>query len=113
MEDCLFCKIASGEVPSEIIYQDEDIVAFKDIAPQAPVHIVIIPVTHYDNILNIPAGNDIVSRIVTVVNRLAIKYGIAQTGFRLVNNCGEDGGQSVNHLHFHLLGGRSMEWPPG
>lgn len=113
MEDCLFCKIASGEVPSEIIYQDEDIVAFKDIAPQAPVHIVIIPVTHYDNILNIPAGNDIVSRIVTVVNRLAIKYGIAQTGFRLVNNCGEDGGQSVNHLHFHLLAGRPFGWPPG
>ena len=113
MDNCMFCKIAAGEIPTEIVYQDEEVIAFKDIEPQAPVHIVVIPVQHYDNILTVPAGNDIVSRIVTVINRLAIKFEIAQSGFRIVNNCGEDGGQSVNHLHFHLLGGRGLKWPPG
>jgi histidine triad (HIT) family protein len=113
MEDCLFCKIVKKEVPAEIVYEDDKVVAFKDINPQAPVHILIVPVQHFDSILNVPAGNDIISHIHTVVNRLVIKYDIAQSGFRLVTNCGVDGGQTVNHLHYHLLGGRSFGWPPG
>ena len=113
MSDCLFCKIAAKEIPSEIVYEDERVIAFKDIAPQAPVHIVVIPIEHFDSILNVPAGNDIVSHIHFVINRLAIKYDLTQKGFRIVNNCGEDGGQSVKHLHYHLIAGRAMGWPPG
>ena len=113
MEDCIFCKIINGEIPSEIVYEDEKVIAFRDIAPQAPLHFVIIPVQHFDSILNVPAGNDVISHMHTVANRLAIKYGVAQSGFRLVNNCGADGGQTVNHLHYHMLGGRSLGWPPG
>ncbi|MBR6800267.1 MAG: histidine triad nucleotide-binding protein [Eubacteriaceae bacterium] len=113
MQDCLFCKIAAKEIPSEIVYEDDRVVAFKDIAPQAPVHIVVIPVEHFDSILNVPAGNDIVSHIHFVINRLAIKFDLTQKGFRIVNNCGEDGGQSVKHLHYHLIAGRAMGWPPG
>ncbi len=113
MEDCIFCKIINKEIPSEIVYEDENVIAFKDIDPQAPIHIVIVPVKHYDSILSVPAGDNIIAHIISVVNRLAIKYSIAQCGFRVVNNCGEDGGQSVNHLHFHLLAGRPFGWPPG
>ena len=111
--DCLFCKIAAGEMESEIVYEDDKVVAFKDIAPAAPVHILIIPKEHYDSILNVPAGAEIVSHIHTVAVKLALRFGIAEKGFRVVNNCGEDGGQSVKHLHYHLLGGRSLGWPPG
>ncbi len=113
MQDCLFCKIANKEIPSEIVYEDDRVIAFKDIAPQAPVHIVVIPVEHFDSILNVPAGNDIVSHIHFVINRLAIKYDLTQKGFRIVNNCGDDGGQTVKHLHYHLIAGRAMGWPPG
>ena len=112
-EDCLFCKIAAGEIPATVVYEDDAVLAFKDIAPQAPVHVVIIPKEHYDSILSVPAGDDIISHIHTVANRLVLKLGIADDGFRLVNNCGEAGGQTVPHLHYHLLGGRNMEWPPG
>jgi len=112
-QDCIFCKIVAGEIPSEKVYEDDLVLAFKDIDPQAPVHIIIIPKKHYDSILSVSAGDPIIGHIQTVVNRLALKFGIANDGFRLVNNCGVDGGQSVPHLHFHLLGGRSMAWPPG
>ncbi|MEG1432042.1 MULTISPECIES: histidine triad nucleotide-binding protein [Eubacterium] len=112
-EDCLFCKIATGEIPATVVYEDNAVLAFKDIAPQAPVHVVIIPKEHYDSILSVPAGDDIISHIHTVANRIVLKLGIADDGFRLVNNCGEAGGQTVPHLHYHLLGGRKMEWPPG
>ena len=113
MEDCIFCKIVNKEIPAEFVYEDEKVIALYDINPQAPIHILIIPKQHFDNILNVPAGNDVISHIHTVANRLAIKFGIAQKGFRLVNNCGIDGGQTVNHLHYHLLGGRALGWPPG
>lgn len=112
-QDCVFCKILSGEIPSDVVYEDDDVLAFKDIDPQAPVHIVIIPKKHYDSILSVSAGDPIISHIHMVVNRLALKLGIADEGFRVVNNCGVAGGQSVPHLHYHLLGGRNMEWPPG
>ncbi|MBO4360224.1 MAG: histidine triad nucleotide-binding protein [Eubacteriaceae bacterium] len=113
MEDCLFCKIASREIPTDIVYEDDDVIAFNDIDPQAPIHIVIIPREHFDNVLNVPAGSEIIGKIFVVINKLAVRYGISQDGFRIVNNMGEDGGQSVNHLHFHLMAGRKFSWPAG
>ncbi len=112
-QDCLFCKIVAGEIPSTVVYEDDEVMAFEDIDPQAPIHVIIIPKKHYDSILSVSAGDTIISHIHTVANRIVLKLGIADSGFRLVNNCGEDGGQTVPHLHYHLLGGRSMEWPPG
>lgn len=112
-EDCLFCKIANKEIPSTIVFENDKVMAFKDIEPQAPVHIVIIPKKHYDSILSVEDGDDIVSEICSVANQIAKDFGIAEEGFRIVNNCGEKGGQSVKHLHFHLLGGREMLWPAG
>ncbi len=113
MENCIFCKITRKEIPAEIVYEDDKVIAIKDINPQAPVHVLIIPKEHYDSILTVPAGNCIISDIHMVANRLALKFGIVDSGFRLVNNCGEDGGQTVDHIHYHLLGGRELTWPPG
>ncbi|MCR1897851.1 histidine triad nucleotide-binding protein [Irregularibacter muris] len=114
MKECLFCKIANKEIPSEFLYEDDKVVAFKDIDPQAPVHILIIPKAHYDSILDIvDKEGDLVGHIHKVATKLAKDWGVAEKGFRLVNNCGEDGGQSVKHLHYHLLGGRNLQWPPG
>ena len=112
-EDCIFCKIAAGEIPADVVYEDDHILAFRDINTQAPVHIVIIPKTHFQSIMSVPAGDPVIGRIHQAANRIALREGIADTGLRLVNNCGEDGGQTVPHLHYHLLGGRYMEWPPG
>ncbi|WKY43466.1 histidine triad nucleotide-binding protein [Eubacteriaceae bacterium ES2] len=112
-QDCLFCKIVKNELPSEKVYEDDLVLAFNDIAPQAPVHVVIIPKAHYESILSISAGDEIIGHIHSVANRIALKLGIADSGFRLVNNCGKDGNQTVPHLHYHLLGGRPMLWPPG
>lgn len=114
MVECLFCKIAQKEIPSEFIYEDDKIVAFKDIDPQAPTHILIIPKLHYDSIMDVPENDlNIISNIHNVARKLAKDIGIDKRGFRIVNNCGEEGGQSVQHLHYHLLGGRQLEWPPG
>ncbi|HCX65697.1 MAG TPA: histidine triad nucleotide-binding protein [Eubacteriaceae bacterium] len=113
MEDCLFCKIVKKEIPADIVYEDDNVIAIKDIDPQAPIHLLIIPKVHFDSILTVPAGNSIISHIHIVANRLAVKFCIVDSGFRLVNNCGEQGGQTVNHLHYHLLGGRELQWPPG
>ena len=111
--DCVFCKIASGEIPSKKAYEDEKICAFYDLDPQAPVHILIIPKEHISSIKEItPENSGIVAHIFEVAVKLA-KENHLDNGFRIVNNCGEDGGQTVQHLHFHLLGGRSMKWPPG
>jgi len=113
MEDCIFCKILQGEIPADIIYEDDKVIAFNDIEPQAPIHFLIIPKVHFDSILTVPAGNDIISHIHMVACKLATRMGFAEDGFRIVNNCGEQGGQTVQHLHYHILGGRSMQWPPG
>lgn len=113
MEDCLFCKIVRKEIPTQVIYEDEKTLVFKDIDPQAPIHYLIVPKQHFADVTNVPAGNDIVSHIFTVAVKMAIREGISDEGFRVVNNCGELGGQSVEHLHFHFLGGRQMLWPPG
>jgi histidine triad (HIT) family protein len=113
-KDCLFCRIISGEIKSDIVYRDEQTVAFKDINPQAPVHILIIPKKHIEKISDLSEENkEIVSDLILVANRLARDNGIEETGYRLVLNCGSDAGQAVFHIHLHLLGGRKLTWPPG
>lgn len=112
--DCIFCKIASGEIPAEIVYENEHVVAFKDIAPEAPVHIVVIPKKHYTNIIDMDETElSSVLEIHKAIRKIAEDTGIAEDGFRIVNNCNEQGGQTVFHLHYHLLGGRNLQWPPG
>lgn len=113
MDDCLFCKIVNKEIPTDIVYEDDDVIAFNDIDPQAPIHIVIIPKEHFDNVMNVPVGSEIISKIFVVINKLAVRLGITQDGFRIVSNIGSDGGQSVNHMHFHLMAGRKFSWPAG
>lgn len=111
--DCIFCKIASGEIPSTRVYEDDLCVAFKDLEPQAPVHILIIPREHIASAAEITQENSsIVAHIFEVAAKLA-KENKLEKGWRIVSNVGEDGGQSVKHMHFHLLGGRPMAWPPG
>lgn len=111
MENCLFCRIASGEIPSSKVYEDEKVLAFRDIDPQAPVHVLVIPKQHFDSILD--ADPETVGYMQTIVCKLAKELGVDESGFRLVVNTGADGQQSVKHMHMHILGGRSMQWPPG
>lgn len=111
--DCLFCKIAAGEIPSNKLYEDEQVLAFYDIDPKAPVHFLVIPKRHIASAAELTADNaGIVAHSFTVIARLAKQLEL-KGGFRVVNNCGEDGGQTVQHLHFHVLAGRSLAWPPG
>jgi len=106
---CIFCQIASGKVPSEILYQDEEVIAFRDINPQAPKHLIIIPKRHIPSLAHLPqAESPLIGHMVNVANQLAKKEGIAEKGYRLAINCGEQGGQVVPHLHLHLLGGRKL-----
>ena len=112
--DCLFCKIIAGEIPSKQVYEDDIVYAFYDIDPQAPHHVIIIPKVH------IPSANELteensryVARIFEVIPQIAKTLGFDQAGYRIVNNCGKDGGQTVAHLHFHLMGGREFGWPAG
>lgn len=110
MADCLFCKIISGEIPSTKVYEDEFVYAFKDINPLAPVHILVIPKEHISGASEITAENSgVVSKIFEAAAKIAKEQGIAEDGFRIVTNCGENGCQSVHHLHFHILGGRKLE----
>lgn len=114
MKNCIFCKIANGEIESKIIYSDETIVVFSDISPKAPVHVLIIPKEHIDSMNDLTEVNlHCINSVMSKVPYLAKLLGIDQTGYRIVVNCGKDGGQSVEHLHFHLLGGRALDWPPG
>ena len=115
MADCIFCKIAQGEIPSTKVYEDDTVLAFRDLDPQAPEHVLIIPKKHLSSVLDFGAEDrELAAHILTdVVPALARTLGIDAGGFRLVANTGTDGGQTVGHLHFHLLGGRSMQWPPG
>jgi histidine triad (HIT) family protein len=111
---CIFCRIASGEIQSKIAYSDSMIVAFHDANPQAPCHILLIPRKHVSSVRELSAGDDVViGHIVRIAAQLAEEQGIADGGFRLVANSGPDAGQSVDHVHFHLIGGRPMGWPPG
>lgn len=113
--DCIFCKIAAKEIPSKLAYEDEFVVAFHDISPAAPVHILVIPKKHIASLLELTAQDGpLISHIMTeVIPRIAKQEQLEEKGFRLTVNTKEDGGQTVNHLHFHLLGGRAMTWPPG
>ena len=111
MENCIFCKIAAGEIPSTKVYEDERVLAFRDIDPQAPVHVLLIPKKHFADILEY--DSETFAYMQEIVKKLAVELGIAEKGFRVVINTGEDGQQSVKHLHWHILGGRSMQWPPG
>ena len=111
MENCIFCKIAAGEIPSTKVYEDERVLAFRDIDPQAPVHVLLIPKKHFADILEWDSAT--FADMQEIVKKLAVELGIAEKGFRVVINTGEDGQQSVKHLHWHILGGRSMQWPPG
>jgi len=107
--DCIFCQIVAGKVPSEIIYQDEAMIAFRDINPQAPTHLVIIPKRHIPSLAQLTeAESSLVGHVVSTANHLAKGEGIAESGYRLVINCGKEGGQLVPHLHLHLLGGRKL-----
>ena len=111
--DCIFCKIAAGEIPSEKVYEDDLVLAFKDLSPQAPVHVLIIPKEHITSAADITEDNSaIVAHIFVVAAKLAKQFDL-NDGFRIVNNCGEDGGQTVKHLHFHFMGGRQFGWPAG
>lgn len=111
--DCLFCSIAAGEIPSNKLYEDEDVVAFYDIDPKAPVHFLVIPKRHIASMSEVNASNSaVVSHIFEVIARLADELGLG-SGYRVVSNCGKDALQSVPHLHFHVLGGRLLAWPPG
>ena len=111
--DCLFCKIAAGEIPSNKIYEDDKILAFYDIDPQAPVHFLVIPKQHIACVNELDAENsEIVAYIFAKIPELVKKIGL-KGGYRIVNNCGEDAGQTVMHLHFHVLAGRQLAWPPG
>lgn len=113
-KDCLFCKIINKEIEANIVYEDKDILAFKDIHPQAPVHILIIPKQHIERISDLDEQKkDIVSNLILTANNLARDNKIDKQGYRLVFNCGPDAGQLVFHVHLHLLGGRKMAWPPG
>ena len=112
MSDCLFCKIAAGEIPSNKVYEDDQVFAFYDIDPQAPTHFLVIPKAHIGSCGEITADNaGVVAHIFTVISQVTRELGL--TDFRVVSNCGEQAGQSVHHLHFHVLAGRDMTWPPG
>ena len=107
--DCIFCKIINKEIPSKIVYEDDEVLAFEDIAPQAPVHIVVIPKKHIAKITEIEKEDEaLIGKIYSVINKIAGEKQIAEEGFRVIINCGENGGQEVKHVHFHLLGGKKL-----
>ncbi len=114
MTDCIFCKISKGQIPSDIVYEDDKVIAFNDLNPQSPIHILIIPKEHIESSNFIDEDNShIIGHIFTVINKLAKDLGVHKEGYRIINNCGENGGQTVFHIHFHLLAGRKFSWPPG
>jgi histidine triad (HIT) family protein len=114
MDACLFCKIAAGKIPAAVVEQDADLVAFRDIQPQAPVHLLVIPRRHLGSLVEAgEADAGLLGRMLDLARRLAEREKVATTGYRTVINVGKDGGQSVGHLHLHLLGGRGLGWPPG
>jgi histidine triad (HIT) family protein len=113
MRDCLFCGIAAGEIPSEKVYEDDRVLAFRDVTPQAPVHVLFIPKAHISGLNALSEKEEpLMGYILRLIRDTAEVLGL-KDGYRVVSNCGSQGGQTVDHLHFHLLGGREMRWPPG
>jgi histidine triad (HIT) family protein len=111
---CIFCDIVNKKIPANIVFESDDVLAFEDISPQAPTHILVIPKKHIANILEIESNDvKLLGNLLEAVRELASKFGIKDRGFRVVTNTGDEGGQTVHHLHFHLLGGRPLSWPPG
>ena len=114
MTDCLFCKMVTGEIQPDVVYEDEDVLAFRDVNPQAPVHVLVIPRTHIATTNELDADNaGLIAKLYLAAQRVAADEGIAERGYRTVVNCNPEAGQSVYHIHLHLLGGRPMNWPPG
>ena len=114
MAECLFCRIARKEIPAKVLYEDPQVMAFADLNPQAPVHALIIPKAHFATFNDVTAGEEqILGHVVLAATKVAGEQGLRDKGYRLVANCLSSAGQSVFHLHFHLLGGRSFTWPPG
>ncbi|KYZ77019.1 histidine triad nucleotide-binding protein [Anaerosporomusa subterranea] len=111
--DCIFCKLAAKEIPVQAIYEDEHVIAFPDINPAAPTHVLIIPKQHVANLLEVSPESPLMAQLMGVIPRIAAQLGLAEEGFRVVINTKEHAGQTVHHLHLHLLGGRIMTWPPG
>jgi histidine triad (HIT) family protein len=112
--DCLFCRIVAGEIPSDQVYSDDQVIAFRDIAPKAPVHVLVIPRRHLDSTADLgEADAPLAAALLAASNEVARREGVAESGYRVVTNVGADAGQSVAHLHLHVLGGRRMAWPPG
>lgn len=112
--NCLFCKLASGEISSDILYEDKEVIAFRDIHPQAPLHVLVIPRRHIATINDAnQEDTSLIGKLTLTAQQVAKDLGVAQDGYRLVMNCNGDGGQTVFHVHLHLLAGRAMHWPPG
>jgi histidine triad (HIT) family protein len=114
MDDCIFCKIATGDIPADKVFEDDHVVAFRDLNPQAPTHVLVIPKRHIATLNDVGPGDEaVIGRMQAAAARIADAEGFAGTGYRTVINCNEAGGQTVFHIHLHLLGGRAMHWPPG
>ena len=115
MTDCLFCKIADKEIPATVVYENEYVLAFNDINPKAHQHVLVIPKKHIPAFEHLTEqdNKEIMPNLLTAIKEIAKQLGISEEGYRVVNNCGENGGQTVGHIHFHLLGGRQLMWPPG
>jgi histidine triad (HIT) family protein len=112
--DCIFCKIAQKEIPARVAFENERVIAFHDMFPQAPTHILIIPKTHYDTLNDVPPGDSaILGELIATATQLAKELDVAERGYRVVMNCNADAGQSVSHIHLHMLAGRHLSWPPG
>ena len=111
---CLFCEIVGGRTPAKIVHEDDQVLAFHDIDPKAPTHVLVIPTKHITSILDLSSGDDaLMGRLVRMARDIARQSGLDPRGFRLVFNCGDDAGYSVHHIHLHLVGGRKLSWPPG
>jgi len=114
MSDCLFCAIAAGDIPADVVHSDDRVIAFRDIAPQAPVHVLVIPREHHATAASIAQTDPaLTAELLRVAGAVAEREGVAESGYRIVTNTGEGAGQSVHHVHFHVLGGRGLAWPPG
>lgn len=114
MSDCLFCSIVAGDIPADIVHRDDDAVAFRDIDPQAPVHVLVIPTAHHATAAEFAEDDpSTAGRLLALAGSIAAREGIADSGYRIVTNTGAGAGQSVHHVHFHVLGGRDLTWPPG